>query len=212
MQEQQVEFIMTQNGKRKLLFTVFLTSSVFSFMILFSSAGVLTGGEKDKLPSSGPLLPASSSKLLNLYKERAELCQKNAKLIDMEVQAAGRNPMDAVKAAVERDVARLAYWRMEKNLNPDQSPAIAFIRLKVAQILMQDKKGEFDSGTLPLSELNREKAKVLAAEIRLEENLQAVRDRTAWIHATETLKNYPHKVTEEQLRALFTAELPQTQP
>lgn len=202
--------MLKNNGK--LHFSAFLTSSFFSFTVLFSSGCIFSDGEKEKISSSVSVIPASSPKLLSLYKERAELYQKNAKLIAMEVESAGRNPMDGFKAAAERDVARLAYWRMEKNLNPDQSPAIAFIRLKAAQILMQDKKGEFDSGTLPLSELNREEAKVLAAEIRLEENLQSVRDRTTWLHATEALKNYPHKVTEEQLRVLFTAELPQTQP
>lgn len=214
---------------RNRLFTAFLAVPAFSFITAFPGER-LFGGESESSPINAPkgkpspipgteagnpernpdfaaMRPATPG-LLALYKARVQLYQKNADLILRETEGAGRDPLEAVEAAVARDEAKLAYWRREKNMRPAAGAAEAFVRLKAARIVMQAKKGEFQSGTLPLSELNKAEAKVLAAEIQMEEALLFVRDRIAWINATDALKNYPHKVTDELLRALLTAELP----
>ncbi|OQA83717.1 MAG: hypothetical protein BWY31_02805 [Lentisphaerae bacterium ADurb.Bin242] len=226
---------MAQGNHRKLLFTVFLATSTFSFtMFPFPmNGGQLFGKDREGPPVSillrgkaaagketstgtsaatadngGLAMRPAPFELLALYKERAELYQKTADFILRQVEAAAENPAEAIKAVVARDEAKLAYWRREKNMRPTKGAAETFLQVKEAKKLLQFTEGLYQDGTIPLNHLNRAKAKLLDAEIQLGEALLFVQDRATWDKAAKALDKYPDNVTDELLRALLDAELP----
>lgn len=226
---------MAQGNHRKLLFTVFLATSTFSFtMFPFPmNGGQLFGKDREGPPLSillrgkaaaGKAISTGTSaatsdngglamrpapfELLVLYKERAELYQKAADLILQQAKAAAEAPAEVIKAVVARDEAKLAYWKREKNMRPGKGAAEAFINAKAAKALLRLTEGLYKSNTIPSEDLNRAKAKLLDAEIQLGEILLFVQDRATWDKAAKALDKYPDNVTDELLRALLDAELP----
>ncbi len=195
---------MTRNGKRKLLFTAFLAASAYSFIVPSFSGGQLFGGESGNSPAA--LRPATPE-LLALYKERVKEYQKTADFIRQEVKAATVDQKEAILAYADRDGAKLAYWRREKNLHPDKGAAEAFINAKKSKVLLQLTEGLYNSNTIPPGDMSKAKAQYLDAEIRLEEALLNVNNKAAWDKAAKALDKYPEGVTDELLRALLDAEL-----
>lgn len=196
---------MTECSKRKLLFTTFLAASAFSFILPSFSGGQLFGGDNGSVPVT--LRPATPE-LLALYKERVKEYQKTADFIQQEVKAATVDQKEAILAFADRDEAKFAYWRREKNLRPDKGASEAFINAKKAKALLLLTEGLYNSNTIPPGDLSKAKAQYLDAEIQLGEALLNVQNKAAWDKAAKALDKYPDGVTDELLRALLAAECP----